>query len=125
MSTTGTHLAEGGNLIAAADLSGAQFCAVKQSATDRAVGLASTGGEAITGILQNNPTAGQAAIVAFDGYAKAMAGTAGWTAGQALQTEAATGKLIAQTSTNAKVAVAIEAVAANGIGLVRIVPTAG
>lgn len=125
MTTSGTGLSEGGNLIANSDLSADQYLAVKQTSTARAVDLASTGGEAITGILQNNPKSGEAAIVKYDGFSPAVAGVGGWTAGQALQTEAATGKLIAQTSTNAKVAVAIETVAANETGLVRVVPTAG
>lgn len=125
MTTQGTGLSEGGNLIANSDLSSSMYLAVKQTSTARAVDLASTGGESITGILQNNPKAGEAATVKYDGFSPAVAGVGGWTAGQALQTEAATGKLIAQTSTNAKVAVAIETVAANETGLVRVVPTPG
>lgn len=126
MTTFGTGLEEGGNLIANSDLSSTgQYLAVKQTSTARAVDLASTGGEAITGILQNNPKAGEAAIVKYDGFTPAKAGVGGWTAGQALMTETATGKLVAQTSTNAKVAVAVETVAADEIGLVRVVPTPG
>ena len=125
MTTTGTGLEEGGNLVANSDLSASQYLAVKQTSTDRAVDLASTGGEAITGILQNTPKAGESAIVKYIGYTPAIAGTGGWTAGGALMTEASTGKLIAQTSTNAKVAVAVEAANAGEQGLVRIVPTPG
>lgn len=61
----------------------------------------------------------------YAGFTPAVIGTGGVTAGQALMTEAATGKLIAQTSTNAKVAVAIESANAGEVALVRIVPTAG
>jgi hypothetical protein len=125
MSTYGTGLVEGGNLIANADLSAKQFYAVKQTSTARKVDLASTGGEAITGILLNTPKAGEACEVCHSGFTKALLGTGGATAGQALQTEGSTGKLIAQTSTNAKVAVAIEAGSAGDIILVRVVPTAG
>jgi hypothetical protein len=125
MTTEGTKLSEGGNLIANADLSAKQFYAVKQTTTGRKVDLASTGGEAITGILQNAPVAGDAVDVCFDGFCKALIGTGGVTAGDALQTEAATGKLITQSSTNAKVAVAHETAAAGVIALVRVVPTAG
>lgn len=125
MSTFGTALNEGANLVAGADLSAAQFLAVKANSTARQVVLASTGGEAITGILQDTPTSGQVATVCFEGFTKAQAGVGGWTSGQALMTEAATGKLVAQTSTNAKVAVAHETVNANEIGLVRVIPTAG
>lgn len=124
MSTYGTGLVEGGNLLANADLSAKQFFAVKQTATARKVDLASTGGEAITGILCNTPKAGEAAEVCYEGYTKAKAGTGGWTAGNALMTDTS-GTLIAQTSTNAKVAVAIETVSAGEIGLVRVIPTAG
>lgn len=125
MATSGTGLEEGGNLTANSDLSSSQYLAVKQTSTDRAVDLASTGGEAITGILQNNPKSGEAAIVKYDGFTPAVIGTGGCTAGNALMTEAATGKLVAQTSTNAKVAVAIETANAGETALVRIIPTAG
>lgn len=125
MSTTGTGLTEGGNLTAAADLSAKQFCAVKQTTTSRQVNLASTGGEAITGILQNTPKQNDPADVTYTGFTKAQAGTGGFTAGDALQTEAATGKLITKTSTNTIVAVAIETTAAGAIGLVRVVASAG
>ena len=125
MSTFGTGLTEGGNLVANSDLSTKQFCAIKQTSTSRAVDLASTGGEAITGILQNTPSAGDAVEVTYEGFTKALAGTGGWTAGQQLQTEASTAAFIVKTSTNTVVAVAIETVSAGNIGLVRVVPTAG
>ena len=125
MSTFGTALVEGGNLVAAADLSAKQFYAVKQTTTARNVNLASTGGENITGILQNTPKSGEAAEICHSGFTKAIAGTGGFTAGDALQTESGTGKLITQSSTNAKVAVACETCAAGEIGLVRVVPTPG
>ena len=125
MTTSGVHLADGGNLVAGADLSSSQFLAVKANGTSRQVVLASTGGEAITGILENNPLSGAAATVAFDGFTKAQIGTGGVTAGNLLMTEAATGKLVVKTSTNVVVAVAHETVAAGGIGLVRVIPTAG
>ncbi len=125
MSTYGTGLTEGGNLVAAADLSTKQFCAVKQTTTPRQLALAATGGEAITGVLLNAPSTGQAVEVCYAGFTKALAGTGGFTAGDALQTEASTGKLITRTSTNAIVAVAIETVSAGQIGLVRVLSTAG
>lgn len=125
MSTYGTGLTEGGNLQAGADLSAKQFLAVKANATDRQLVLASTGGEAITGILQNTPKSGDAAEVCYAGFTKAMAGAAGFTAGDQLMTEAATGKLVTKTSTNAVVAVAHETAAANVIALVRVIPTGG
>jgi len=125
MSTSGVSLTEGGNFIANVSLATNQFCAVKQTATPRALALASTGGEAITGILQNTPGAGDAVEVTQAGNCKAQAGAAGFAAGDALMTEAATGKLVTQTSTNVKVAVARETCTANQIGLVTVIPTAG
>jgi len=124
MSTYGVGLTDGGNLIAGANLSGNQFCAVKANATDRTLVLASTGGEAITGILQNQPLAGQAAEVTFDGLTKAQIGAA-VTAGQSLMTQAATGLLIPWTSSNVVVAVAHESGASGNIILVRVIPSAG
>jgi len=126
MTTHGTGLSEGGNLIAGADLSTTgQYLAVKQTSTDRAVNLASTGGEAITGILQNDPKAGEAAIVKYEGFTPAIIGVGGCTAGQQLMTEAATGKLVVKTSTNVVVAVAIETANADEQALVRVIPTGG
>lgn len=125
MSTFGVNSSDGGNLVAAADLSSYQYCAVKANTTARQLALASTGGEAITGILQNTPTSGQAAEVTFSGFTKAKAGTGGFTAGDLLQTEATTGRLITKTSTNTVVAVAHETCAAGEIGLVRVITTAG
>jgi hypothetical protein len=125
MSTYGTGLVEGGNLIANADLSAKQFYAVKQTATARKVDVASTGGEAITGILCNTPKAGEAVEVCHSGFTKALAGTGGFTAGNQLMTEAATGKLVVKTSTNVVVAVAHETVSGGELGLVRVIPTGG
>ncbi len=126
MSTSGVHLADGGNLVAGADFSSSQYLAVKASTSaDRTLVLASTGGEAITGILQNNPASGGACTVAFDGLVKAQIGTGGVTHGQQLMTEASTGKLVTKTSTNTVVAVAHETIAAGAIGLVRVIPTGG
>lgn len=120
MATSGAQLLDGGNRTANADLSAAQYCAVKQTTTPRAVALASTGGEAIAGILQNSPTSGLVAIICQRGITQAQIGTGGVTAGDQLQTEAATGKLITKTSTNAVVGVAIETVAAGGVGTVDL-----
>lgn len=125
MSTFGVGLTDGGNLQAGANLTTNQFQAVKASTSaDRQLVLASTGGEAITGILQNQPNTGEACEVCFDGLTKAKAGTGGWTAGAQLQTEAATGNLIVKAA-GVAVAVAHEAAAAGNIGLVRIIPTGG
>lgn len=124
MTTSGVNLTEGGNLVAGADFSSKQFYAVKANSTARTLVIASTGGENITGILQNNPASGEACEVVFDGFCKAAAG-ASFTAGQALMTDN-TGRLVTQTSTNAKVAVAHETAGGAGeIVLVRVLPTPG
>src|SRR5690348_9182870 len=100
MATSGAQLQDGGNRTANSDLSAKQYCAVKQTTTGRAVDLASTGGEAIAGILLNTPTAGQAAIICQRGICQAQIGTGGVTAGDQLMTETSTGKLVTKTSTN-------------------------
>lgn len=124
MATSGVNLTDGGNLIAGADLSAKQFYAVKANATARTLVLANTGGESITGILQNAPVSGDPCEVTFDGLCKAAAG-ASFNPGTVLMTDN-TGRLITQTSTNAKVAVAhTGAGAAGDIVLVRVLPTPG
>lgn len=120
MATSGSQLIDGGNRVAAVDLSAAQYLAVKQTTTPRQVNLASTGGEAIAGILQNTPGANQAASIVQRGIARAVIGAGGVTAGDQLQTEATTGKLITKVSTNVVVGVAIETVAAGGVATVDI-----
>lgn len=109
MATSGAQLVDGGNRVAGANLSSNQYCAVKQSTTARQVVLASTGGEAIAGVLQNSPASGQVAIIAQRGITQAQVGTAGFAAGDQLMTETSTGKFVTKTSTNAVVGVAIEA----------------
>lgn len=103
--------------VANADLSGSQFLAVRVATADFNVVLESTGGVAIMGILQNKPTAGQAADVCFSGVTKAVAGAA-YAKGATLMTNSS-GQLIAATSTNQIVAYALEA--ALGAGEIRSV----
>ena len=61
-----------GNATAGADLSSSQYLAV-QVAADGDIELAATDGPAI-GILQNEPTEGQAAAIRVVGISKAVAG---------------------------------------------------
>ena len=63
-----------GNATAGADLSSSQYLAV-QVATDGDIEVAATDGAAI-GILQNEPTEGQAAAIRVAGVSKAVAGAA-------------------------------------------------
>ena len=112
MATEGPLIHDGSQTTAAADLSAKQFYAVKITAA-RAVNLASTGGEAIYGILQNTPTSGLAADVGILGVSKAIAGAA-VTAGDYLMTDTS-GRLITVTTTNHRVAQALEAAGAAGV----------
>lgn len=116
MATEGPLIHDGSQTTAAADLSANQFYCVKITAA-RAVNLASTGGEAIYGVLQNKPTSGQAADVGIQGITKAAAGAA-FAAAAYLMTDS-TGRLITATSTNHRVAQALEA--AGGAGVIATV----
>lgn len=111
MATEGPLIHDGSQTTAAADLSTKQFCAVKITAA-RAVNVAATGGEAIYGILQNNPISGLAADVGILGVSKALIG-AGVTAGDYLMTDT-TARLITATGTNHRVAQALETGAVAG-----------
>lgn len=123
MATEGPLMHDGGQRVAAADLSANQFYAVQQSVTSRQVALASAA-TAISGILQNTPKAGQPADIGFIGVTKAAIGTGGVTAGDQLQVEASSGKLITKTS-GVQVAVAIETAAAGTLGTVMLGAPAG
>lgn len=79
-----------------------QFLAVAPTAgTSMSVTLASVAGQAICGILQNKPLAGQAADVVFLGISKAVVAAAGSTAGST-QMVTATGAVTDWTSTGNK-----------------------
>jgi hypothetical protein len=105
MATESPLMHDGSQTVAAADLSAKQFYAVKITGP-RAVNLASTGGEAIYGILQNNPISGLAADVGIDGVTKAVIGAA-VTAGDFLMTDTS-GRLITSTGSNHRVAQTLE-----------------
>jgi hypothetical protein len=126
MATDSPLIHDGSHTTAAADLSAAtnQFRAVKLTAA-QAVNLASTGGEAIYGILQNTPASGQPADVGIFGISKALIGVGGVTAGDTLQTETATGKLITKSSTNTVVGIALTTNAAGELCTIKVIPTAG
>jgi hypothetical protein len=120
MATSGAQLLDGGNRTAAVDLSAKQYYAVKQTTTARQVNLASTGGEAVCGVLQNTPTAGQGAAIVQRGITQAAVGAAGFAAGDLLMTEAGTGKFVTKTSTNTVVGVAIEAGVSGGVATIDL-----
>lgn len=103
--------------------SSGQWLAVKISGP-RQIIAATSGGEAVYGILQNRPAAGQVADVGIMGVTKAMAG-AQVTAPAALMTDTS-GRLITATANNHRVAFAIESAAATGvIFTVALVPGLG
>lgn len=122
MATEAPLISIGSQCTAAADLSGTtttlagpngsgQYLAVKITAS-RSVNLANAGGEAVIGILQNTPALGQAAEIGFVGCSKAVAGAA-IAAGAELMTDTSA-RLITATSTNHRVALALESASAAG-----------
>jgi hypothetical protein len=124
MTTESPLIMDGSQVTAAADLSAKQFYCVKLTAA-RAVNLASTGGEAIYGILQNDPKSGEAAAVGIFGISKALVGTGGVTAGDSLMTETSTGKVVTKTSTNVVIGIALATHNAGELCPIKIIPTAG
>lgn len=80
-----------GTLIAAADLSAAQFLCAKVTAAN-SVNVATVAGEYVIGILQGKPTSGQPADVMVHGVSKAISG-APISAGAKIMTNAS-GKVI-------------------------------
>lgn len=115
MATSGAQLVDGGNRVADATLAAAQYCAVFQSTTARTVSLAVTASQAVAGVLQNTPSAGQAAIIVQRGITQAAIGATGVTAGDQLKIETLTGKFLTTTAGSGQVGVALETCAAGGI----------
>lgn len=108
-------------LEAGADLSALQFTAIGLG-VDKLAASAVAATAPIVGILQNKPTAGQAAAVAVSGVAKAKAGGA-WSSGDSL-TATTGGVLIATTTNNHHiVGVALEDAATNDIAQVLVRPS--
>jgi len=119
MTTESPLIHDGSQMVAGADWSAAfndangpgksaQFLCVKAStATARTLILATAGGEAIYGILQNKPALGFAADIGILGISKARLGAVVVT-GKALMTDSSA-RLIQATGTNQRVAVALEA----------------
>jgi hypothetical protein len=118
MATSGAQLVDGGNRVAHSDLSTKQYCAVSQTTTSRHVDLTADD-LAMAGILLNTPKAGEAAIICQRGICQAQIGTGGVTAGDALEVEASTGKLVTAAG-GVTVAIAIETCAAGAVGTVDV-----
>lgn len=90
------------SLVAAADLTAKQFCAVKVDTNGQAA--VAGAGEAGVGILQNNPASGSSASVMISGSSKAKAG--GTIAAGANVAANASGLLVAATTGNYIVGIA-------------------
>jgi hypothetical protein len=129
MATEGPLVHDGGNCVAASDLSGTtstlsgqsgsgQFLAVGITSGGRAVGLATSGGVAY-GILQNKPMSGQAADIGIMGVSKVMAGGT-IVAGNLLQV-GTSGTVISATS-GSVIGQAIEGSASGGIFTAEVLP---
>lgn len=84
-------------LIAGADLSDSQYCAVKIASTAGEVVVAGGKTNELLGILQNDPEDGEAAEIAILGFCKAKAST-GITAGSFLTVDT-TGRVVAASAT--------------------------
>lgn len=108
------------SLAAAADLTALQYTAIKIVAggADSAVAATTT----ISGILQNKPDAGESAEVAVSGIAKALAGAAGWTAGDKLTATTGGALIVTTTDTDHYVGIAAATVDAGDYGPVLIQP---
>lgn len=106
------------SLVAAADLSGKQFYAIKIDTNGNAAVAAA--GEAGIGILKNNPASGQVASIQVDGISKARAG-ATIAAGAALASNAS-GLLVTATTGQYIVGFAKEAAVVNDIFAVVLEP---
>lgn len=115
---------DGSGTTAASDLSAKQFYAAQTvAAVDFQSDLASAA-TAIAGIIQNNPLAGAAVDLGILGVTFAKIGTGGVAAGDQLQVEAASGKLITKGA-GVAVAIAMQAIPADAIGTVRLIAPAG
>lgn len=109
-----------GGLKAAADLSAAQFLAVKLSA-DLTVNLAGAG-EMAHAILQNKPLLGEGAeLIRLGGSKAVLGGTVA--AGDKLASDAA-GKLVVAGAGNHVIAIALEAGAVDEVCSVEVLPMA-
>lgn len=85
-----------GWLTASADLSAKQYYIVDASG-DGTVTVAGSAGQAVLGVLQNDPESGQVALVRTNGVSKVKVGTGGLTAGDLVQA-AADGTAIAAST---------------------------
>jgi len=115
---------DGSSTVANSDLSAKQYYAAQSVAGVSFTSDLASAATAIAGIIQNTPKQGEAVDLGIVGVSPAQIGTGGVTAGDQLQVEAASGKLVTKTS-GVQVAVAVETAAAGAIGTVRLTGPAG
>lgn len=101
-----------GTLVAAADLSGKQYCTVKVD-SDGKIALCTATTDLAIGILRNKPVAGEVAEVIVQGVALCKTGGA-ITAGTYVMPTATTGVVTTHSSTNTKVGIALQEATASG-----------
>ena len=94
MATIGKTYRE--SFIAGEDLSSSQFTFVKMNTTDRTV-VAAGNGDAVAGILYNEPASGEAATVVISGRMMVLCGTGGLTAGADVGVDANGAAVVAAT----------------------------
>ena len=112
-----------GFMTAAADLSAKQYFIVDVSA-DKAVNLASSAGQAVLGVLQNDPVSGATALVRTSGVSKVEVGTGGLAAGDLVQANA-NGEAIAAASGDYTVGMCLIGAAAGELATIKVTPSAG
>jgi hypothetical protein len=114
-----------GFLVAAADYqtTSKQYYIVDCGADNTAT-LASVAGQAAIGVLQNDPAAGEAAIVRTGGVSKVIVGTGDITAGDLVQTDA-TGAAIAAAGSDYTVGVCLVGASAGEYATILVTPSAG
>jgi len=112
-----------GFLTAAADLSAKQYYIVKCTAAE-AVNVGSSAGEAVLGVLQNDPTSGQPAIVRTTGVSKVIVGTGDLAVGALVQTNAS-GQAIAAASGDYTIGYCIKGASAGEYAEIVVSPSAG
>jgi len=111
-------------LVATADLSSWQYKAVKlTSGTNRGCEPADADNDPSIGILQNAPASGEAAQVAIGGISKAKFG-ATLAVGAAVECQATSGEMIANTTGGYAIGLVVEAAADGETGSILVIPSA-
>lgn len=108
--------------LASVDLSSWQYKAVKFTTTDRTVDKADADNDPSIGILQNKPTAGQAATVCIAGESKAVFG-ATLTAGAVVECQVTSGEMIANAAGGFGLGWVVEGAGDGEIGTILVNPS--